>query len=81
MAITYPNPYTGRVYKYSYFAGGHPQLLTGMPTRPLELGEQTEYRKVRLLEWVLTGKPHIAPMRDPGEGPRTGTGRARMLQY
>ncbi len=76
------NTNTGSVGKYSYFAHFIPYgVLSGAPDVAIPRRGTSVYRSGGILPWLASGGQHIAPMANPGMGPRTGAGRKQMYLF
>lgn len=72
----------GTVNVYSNWDLMNPdQPLDGAPDHDTELGDDSRLSRPRLLEYIFSGKHHIAPLDDPGDGARLGYHRFHPLEY
>jgi len=65
------------VYSNYSLMDNAPKLLAGFPDNAYVMGT---YKQALLLEYIAAGKPHIAPMKDPGSGTRLSYGRFRPYE-
>lgn len=74
--------YNGRVGEYSHFAlMSASSVLDGAPDNPVVKGAERRYSFMGLLEYIYTGRPHNAPMKDPKDGSGYEGGRFRPLEF
>lgn len=66
------------VYSYYPLMDNASKLLAGFPDNTYTIGT---YKHALILEYIAAGKPHVAPMKDPGSGARLSYARFRPFEF